>query len=150
MERARSCIRLVHSDAARTATLVALSSDNLVVKAAELETVLGPGIEVVAGGDGAAGTLVLTDGPELGEGGCALDRRLVHALAGVDVVVGAIGVDGAAELGAGRGIVGAERLDDVVLDERRGGPAVAACLSVYVLSVAESNVDRTLRGSHCH
>ena len=91
---------------------------------AQLETGTGPGVEVVAHGDGTTGALLLADRPVLVEGGGAIDGRLVVAGGLVDVVGGAVGGDGSETLGTGRRVVGAKVLDDVVLDERVAGPAV--------------------------
>lgn len=108
---------LADSDVGGSAALVALGGDDLVVEFAQLEAGCGPGSEVVADGDGTAGALGAADGPELGEGGSPYDRGLVDALAGVDVVDGAVGSDGAEGLRAGGGVVVAKVLNDVVLDE---------------------------------
>lgn len=59
---------------------------------------LGPGVEVSAGVDGARSALVLPDGPVLGEGAGAGDGGLVGAGVGALHVVGAVDVD-RAELG---------------------------------------------------
>ena len=74
--------------------------------------------------DGAAGAVLAADGPVLLEGRGALDRGLV--LAGrLEERVGAAVDLGRADGGRGRGgVVAAEGLDDVELDERRLGPAV--------------------------
>ena len=68
--------------------------------------------------DGAGRALALADRPELLEVGGALDGRSVGALVGVDVVGAAVGGDRSLLSGAGAGVVGAEVLDDVVLDQR--------------------------------
>jgi hypothetical protein len=91
---------------------------------AESHAQLGPGREVVRGGDGAAAALALADAPELGKGGGALDGGGVDALGRVNVVGCAVAGDLALVGGAGRRVVRAVRLNDVVLDQRRGGPAV--------------------------
>jgi len=83
----------------------------------------GPGVEVVGGGDGTSGALALADGPVLGEGGGTGDGRSVGAGVLVDVVGGAVGVDGS-HVGTGAWVVATEVLGDVVLNERTGGPSV--------------------------
>jgi hypothetical protein len=83
----------------------------------------------------ATDTLLLTDGPELVEGGGTLDRGLVDTLGAVDIVGAAVTADGAEPLGAGGGVVGAEGLDDVVLDQRALGPAVHGQVAVDVSAV---------------
>ena len=85
---------------------------------------LAPGVEVSLNVDGAADPMVLTNGPVLVKGRVANDGRLVDARGLVDVVHAAVRLDGAQKLCARRGIVGAEALDNVVFDQRIGGPAV--------------------------
>lgn len=75
-----------------------------------------PGLEVIRGGDCAAGSLVLADGPILVEGGRADDRRLVDLLVLIDVVGGSIAGDGALVRHARARIVTAIVLEDVVFD----------------------------------
>jgi hypothetical protein len=79
---------------------------------------------VLAGVDDAADALLAADRPVLVKGGGALDGRLVDAARLVDVVGAAVVIDGAEPAGARRRVVRAVRLDDVVLDERVGSPAV--------------------------
>lgn len=79
---------------------------------------------MVARGHGATSTLVLADRPILLKGGCALDRRSIDTRGLVDVVVGSVRVDSPYELGTAAGVVVAEVLKDVVLDERVRRPAV--------------------------
>src|SRR6185312_11359844 len=90
--------------------------------------VAGPGVEEVAGGDGAAGAPGLPDRPVLVERGGALDRRGVVPGRLVDVVGAAVAGDGAL-VGAG-GPVAAPVVGDVVLDQRIGGPAVQGQVAV--------------------
>lgn len=91
---------------------------------AQLHARSRPRVEVVSSRHGAAGTVGLADGPELVERRGALDGRFVHALRLVNVVGSAVRGDRAL-LGGARGrVVGTEALDDVVLDERVGGPTV--------------------------
>jgi hypothetical protein len=92
---------------------------------AQVEAELLPGVEVAAGGDGAAaGALGLPVGDVLPEGGGALDGGLVDLLVLPDVVDGAVARHGADLLALrAAGAVGGVLLH-VVLDERVGGPAV--------------------------
>jgi hypothetical protein len=83
-------------------------------------------------GDGAAGAQALADGPVLREGGGALDRRLVGPCGLVDGVGPVVAVDGAQLRQPGRGVVGAVRLGDVVLDQRVLGPAVDGEVGVSI------------------
>lgn len=102
-----------------------LDGKNLEVEVLVGEAVLGPGVEVVGGGDSAGGTLALPDRPVLGEGGSASDRGLVGASVGALDIGRAVGGD-AAELGhAGRaGIEPAVRFHDIVLGLGVVDPAV--------------------------
>jgi hypothetical protein len=84
---------------------------------AELHAKAGPGCKVVGDRDGARRALALADRPELLEVRGALDGRSVGALVGVDVVDAAVRGDRSLLGGAGAGVVGAEVLDDVVLDQ---------------------------------
>jgi hypothetical protein len=122
--------RLRNSDGSGTAALVALSSNDLVVMGAELQARLGPSIKVGADVDRARSAVVLADGPVLVEGAGALDGRLVDALGAGDGVGAAVLGDGAELGGLRRGVVVAEGLDDVVLDERVPGPAVDGQVAV--------------------
>lgn len=122
----------LNGDGGRSAALVSLGSDDLVVVGAELETGLSPSVEVGLDVDGSANAVVLADGPELVEGGSSLDGRLIHT-SGLENVVGAVvGLDGSELFGSGGGIVGAEALNDVVLDERVLGPAVDGEVAVSI------------------
>lgn len=79
-----------------------------------------------SGVNGARGTSVLTDRPELFEGGYALDGGHIGLLMLVDIVGAAIGLKRALlhHAGAISGIASAPVLTDVVLGERVGEPAV--------------------------
>lgn len=91
--------------------------------AAQIQSQLPEGVEVVPRGHGSARTLVPADGKVLPEGRGALDGRLVDALVLVDVVGRAVAVHGAQQGVAAAGVVG-EVLHDVVLDQRVRGPAI--------------------------
>src|SRR5690606_2948312 len=80
-------------DVGAAAALVTLGRHDLVVVVAEVHPVPGPRVEVVAGGDGAAGPPLLPDAPELREGRGALDGRLVVPHRPVDVVGAAVAGD---------------------------------------------------------
>jgi len=103
----------------------ALSGQGLVVVLAEVETELGPGVEVARSGHGtAAGALVLAVADELREGRGTLDGRLVNLGVLPDVVDGAVAGDGAHLLPLSRASAVAGVLLNVVLNERVGGPSV--------------------------
>jgi hypothetical protein len=126
-------------DVGRPRALVALAGHDHVVPGAEVEVaLLLPLVEVLAGIDSAADALLATDGPVLVKGRGTLDGRLVDAAGLVDVVGAAVVIDCAEPGGAGRGVVGAVSLDDVVLNEGVGGPAVESkvCAAKSVLCLS--------------
>ena len=116
--------RLRDSNSSRARALVALSRKNHVVESTKVQAGAGPGVNVRAEVDGAAGAVVGADRPVLLEGRGALDRGLVLAGGLEERVGGAVDVGGADGAGGRRRVVAAEGLDDVELDERRLGPAV--------------------------
>jgi hypothetical protein len=98
----------------------------------QLQTSLGPGIEVVLSGDGTTNTVVLANGPVLVEGRGALNGRSVCTSSLVNLVGAAIALDSAKLSGAGGGIVVAVLIDDVVFDQGALGPAVEGDVAVAV------------------
>lgn len=114
----------LHVDVGRTAALVPLGGNDLVIVLSKVQANAGPGVEVVLHGDGASDALGGADGPVLLEGPGTVDRGLVVASGDVDVVGTAVGLVLTLVLRSAAGVVGAERLNDVVLDERVAGPAV--------------------------
>jgi hypothetical protein len=122
-------------DVGRPRALVALAGHDHVVPGAEVEVALPlPLVKVLARVDGAADALVAADGPVLVEGRRAQDGRLVDAPGLVDVVGAAVVLDGAEPRRAGRRVERAVRLDDVILDEGVGGPAVQSEVCAAVLA----------------
>lgn len=120
---------------------VALGGDDLVVVLAELKTSIGPSLEVSGHVDGTADALVLADRPVLLEGPRSLNGRGVDARADAELVVAAVSIDRALVLRARRGVVRAPVLDDVVLDERVGGPSIDGKVRVAVGRVLAGVVD---------
>ena len=117
--------------------------------AAQVHAVLPPSVEVACSADGTADLttrvlLGVANGPELLEGLGAVDRGLVVASGLEDVVVGSVAVDGTLPLSSGGGVVGAVRLDDVVLDERVASPAVDSEVAVAVGLVCTRVLDHTV------
>lgn len=138
----------VDRDFSRPTALIALRSDDLVVVSAEREPALGPRVEVVLDGDAAAHAVALAHAPELRKGGGALDAGRVDALRLVDVVGAVVAGDRAQLVGAGGGVVAAEGLNHVVLDQRVGGPAVDGQVAVLVVVGPVAVVrDDTVRGA---
>jgi hypothetical protein len=82
--------------------------------------------------DASAGTLVLANRPVLLKGLGAINGRLISAGRLGDLIAGSIGGQGTLVAGLGRGVVGAEILDNVVLDQRVAGPAVDGKVGVAV------------------
>jgi hypothetical protein len=136
----------VDGDAGRAAGEVALSGNNLVVVLTELHALGRPSVEVVLHVDASAGALVLADGPVLLEGLGTIDARRICASCGCDLVAGTVGGDGSLDLGLGGGVIAAEVLNDVVLDERVAGPAVDGKVGVAVVLVG-SRVGDGARGT---
>src|SRR6185437_6978784 len=107
-----------------TAAAPGFGREDLVVERAEVHPVAGPRVDEVLRGDGPAGGVALADGQVLLEGAAvAGNAGLVDLLVLVDVVRGAIAGHGAHE-GAERRAAALVVLDDVVLDQRVGRPAV--------------------------
>lgn len=115
---------LVDRDASIAGGEVTLGSNDLVIMLAQAHALGSPLIEMCLYVDCSAGSLVDADAPELLEGLGALNGRLVHTGALCDLVAGAIHGEGALVGRLRRRVVVAEVLDDVVLDQRTGGPAV--------------------------
>lgn len=111
---ARATIDLGDGDGGRSRAREGLNSHDLEVEVLVGEAVLGPRIEVIGCSDGARGTLVLSNGPVLGEGAGAGDRRLVGASVGALDVGRAVGGD-RTELRYARraGVEATVRLDSV-------------------------------------
>lgn len=92
-------------------------------------------------------TLVLTNGPVLGESRSALNRRLIDSLTGVNVVDTSITGNSALLGCAAGGVVSAEVFDDVEFDQGVLSPAVdgevaVSCmiLSMIILSIGDFSV----------
>lgn len=125
LQSAYPSFHLGDRDRSGTRARESLDSHDLEVEVLVGKAVLGPGIEVVRGGDRARGALVLPDRPVLGEGAGASNGRLVGASVGAQSVSGAIRRDGT-ELGHSRRtrVETTVVLDDVVLGLRVVDPAV--------------------------
>lgn len=134
-------LRPLDSDGSAAGAEVTLSGHNLVVVATKAHASIGPGLEVSLHVDGAARALVLADGPELLEVPGALDGGSVVALGDSKGIVAAVDVQVALALGTGRWVVRAEVLDDVVLNQGVGGPAVDGEVGVAVRVVLAGVVD---------
>lgn len=100
---------------------------------------------MVTGGDGSADALLPADGPVLLEGLGTLDGRRIGSGADVDIIGCAVASNFALLLAAAGGVVRAERLNDVVLDQGILGPAVQREVAVTLGAVGS----RVLDGSRC-
>lgn len=120
-------------DASIAAAEVALRRNDLVVVVTvNVQTSASPGVEVAARLDGAAGALVLADRPVLVESLDAVDARCVVTSALAESIGATVALHGTQVGGIRGGIVGAEVLNDVVLDERVAGPTVNREVTVAV------------------
>lgn len=135
----------VDSDLRAATGEVTLGSNNLVVVCSKLHSLSSPGIEVGLHVDGTGAALVCTDGPVLVEGLSAIDGGLVNTLGLRDLVRRAVGGHGALNGGLGRGVVGAEVLDDVVLNQRVASPAVNGEVRVAGRTVGTGVCDGAMR-----
>lgn len=115
---------MAEGDLGGAGTSIPLSRKDLVVELSHLHAQAAPRVEMRAGVDGSANTVLLTDGPILVESSSALNGWGVDALSTVDVVCAAVGVDGSDVLGPSGGIIGTKVVADVVFDERVSGPSV--------------------------
>lgn len=97
---------------------------------AETHALSGPSVEVSLHVDATAGALDLADRPVLLKGLGAIDRWLVHTGRLGDRVNTAVSGEGTLALGVAGRVVGAETLDNVVLDQRAAGPAVYGQVTV--------------------
>jgi hypothetical protein len=103
-----------------------------------------PGIKVVPDRHRSLIPLGPADRPELGERPGSIDGRSICPRGSVDVVGAPVAVDLPPLSGARGGIVGAEALDDVVLNKRIACPAVHGQVAVAVGGVVAGEVDGTV------
>jgi hypothetical protein len=137
-------LRAADSDLGVTSGEVTLSGNDLVVVLAEVHALAGPGIEVSLHVNRAGRALVLTNRPILLKGPGAINGWLVGAGRLSDLVGRAIGGNGTLVLGLRRRVVGAEVLNDVVLDEGVASPAVDGKVGVAVVVVGTGVGDGTM------
>lgn len=105
-----------NSDTARTAALISLCGNNLIVERAQLKAKFAPGIEMVCGSDSPSNTLACTDRPVLLKGRCSDNRRLIGSSADVDVVRATVAADLAFVSQACRWIIGSVGFDNAAQD----------------------------------
>ena len=110
----------------------------------ELHAERGPRIEMSLNIDGTAATLGRTNGPVLLECAGSLNRWLVGTCGLEDTIAGAIAGDCALLRCSARGVICAEVLDDVVLDEWALGPSVDGEVGVAVRAVGSAVADGTV------
>lgn len=122
-----------HGDPGIAAAVVALGRDDLIVMiSVDIQTGVAPGVKVTARLHGAAGPLVDADRPVLVKGPYAVDARRVVTSALAEPVGATVAGHRTQGRGIGRRVVGAEVLDDVVLDKGVAGPAVDGEVAVPV------------------
>lgn len=114
-------LRPTNSDTRRPTAMIPLRRQNLIVMRTKFLPILGPRIEMVLDGDGAAHALARPHTPELLEGGGSVNGGLVGARGLEDVVGTTVGGDRALLLSSRGGVVATVCLYDVVLDERVAG-----------------------------
>lgn len=137
----RNASLLGDSHAGRARAVVTLNSKDLIVVVTKVKADVLPGLEVSTGVDGSAGTLVASDRPVLLKGLVAFNRGSVDTGTDVDVIDRSVNGHLTLLLAAGRGVVGAEVLNDVVLDERVLGPSVNSEVAVAVDVVSTRVLD---------
>lgn len=120
------------SHAGRARAVVTLNSKDLIVVGTKVEADVLPGLEMSTGIDGSAGTLVASDRPVLLKGLVTVNGGGVDTGADVDIVDRSVNIDLTLLLATGRGVVSAEVLNDVVLNERVAGPTVNGEVAVAV------------------
>lgn len=113
-----------NSDVGGTGAVVTLGRDDLVIVASQFHVKGRPCVEVGTDIDGTASTVVGADRPVLLEGRRPLDGWLVGAGRLEDLVGTAVHCDGTLCLCSRGGVVVAEALNDVVLNQWVLGPAV--------------------------
>lgn len=116
----------------------------------ELHALGSPGVEVGLHVDGTRAALVLANRPVLVEGLGAVDGGLVDTLGLGDLVRGAVRGNGALDCGVGGGVVGAEVLNNVVLDQRVAGPAVDGEIGIALGFVGTRVGDGAIVGQFLH
>ena len=135
------CLR--NSDGGGSTAEVSLGSNDLVIPSrSQSHAQLSPSVEVRLGRNASAGTLVAANRPELLKGRGTENGWCVGPGALVDIVGITVSIDRALLGGAGGGVVGAEVLDDVVLDEWVLGPAVDGQVAVSVWLIRSGVLDR--------
>lgn len=108
----------------RPRTRESLNGQDLVIEIAIAEPVLGPDLEVVGSSNRTRGALALTNRPILCEGAGSSDGWLVGSCVGADGVGTAVRLNSPELRCLGARVIGAIRLDDVVLGLGRVDPAV--------------------------
>lgn len=113
-----------NGDLGRSTALIPLGCHDLIVKSSQLHTQLAPRIEMISSCDRASDSLSTSDTKVLLKGSSSNNRRSIGTCVFVDVVDSSVRSHSPFGGQARRGIVRAVRFDNVVLDQRRFGPAV--------------------------
>ena len=89
-----------------------------------------PGVEVGSSIDISTNTMFLADRPVLLEGGGPLDGGRIGTSAHVDVIGSSITLDRTLQFAVTGWVIGAKGFDNVVFNERVGGPAINSEVAV--------------------
>lgn len=131
-----------HSDGGGATALVAFGGDDLIVVGSKIQADVLPRVEVVLHGDSTPNPLGGANGPVLLKGLGSVDRGGVGPSSDINVVCTAIGGDTALALTAAARVIGAIRLDHVVLDQRVASPPVNGQVSIAAGIEAARIADR--------
>lgn len=121
---------LTNSDRGGATALVTLSSHNLVIVLTQSQSLASPSVEVVCHVHTASNPLGVPHAPVLIECRGTHDTRLVIPCRLSNGISTAVGLESSQVLRPRAGVVGAVRLDDVVLNQRVGRPAIDSQVSV--------------------
>lgn len=118
----QTCILIADSLIAGATAIPALHGDDLIVQGAKVHSEIGPSLEMVLDGNGAADTRRVANRDVLVKGRCALNGRFVDTLVLPDGIGSSVTVYRALH---GAGLVHVHLIiDDVILNQWVGGPAV--------------------------
>lgn len=112
--------------------------------AAKVEASFGPGVEMGRDIDGASRALITTNGPVLLEGLGSVNRRSVGPGGLIEVVGRAINGNLTLLRGAGRGVIGTEVFNDIILNERVSSPAIDSKIAITVRFISAGVVDGSI------
>lgn len=103
-------------DGSRATAEITLGGHNHVIVRSKVQANLSPRVEMVASGDGSAGTLALSNAPVLLECPGAFDGGSIGSSADVDIVGAAVARHRTLPRSTRAGVVGAEVFHDIILE----------------------------------